>query len=88
MDATVSPCVMSGHCCLARPCVYGEAGTNGVCRFLGAPNDIGQRPCLKYDEIVASEKDKPEILQMMGKGCSSTLFNTKRNRVLLALRQP
>tara|TARA_Y100001951_G_scaffold82414_1_gene70862 strand:+ start:148 stop:432 length:285 start_codon:yes stop_codon:yes gene_type:complete len=83
----ISPCVMSGHCCLTAPCLYGEAGDDGICIYLDQPNDIGQRACLKHDEIIAVEKSEPERLRMMGTGCSSTLFNELRNSVINELNR-
>ena len=78
-------CVKCGYCCTVRPCGYGEwDDTKKQCKFLSEPNDIGQRFCKKYSEIVKKEKDSE--YSMMGCGCSSTLFNDMRNTVIINRR--
>jgi hypothetical protein len=41
--------------------------------------------CKIYDKI--AEKEKDSIYPMMGCGCSSTLFNTRRQKVIEALER-
>jgi len=83
LKGALMTCVMSGHCCLVAPCVYGEAGGDGVCVYLAQPDSAtGQRACKKYDEIVEAERKEKTPFPMMGSGCSSTLFNTLRDDVI------
>jgi len=76
-------CVQSGYCCTKAPCSYGVALDSGECASLMAPNENGQRLCGQYDHIVASEKGSR--IPMMGGGCSSTLFNSMRDAVIVSL---
>ena len=79
--ANLGKCHNSGYCCTVAPCPYGQMNKQGTaCKFLSAANEIGQRFCEKYEEIVDAEKDNP--LPMMGSGCSSTLFNEVRNEII------
>ena len=53
--ANPKPCMQSGFCCTQSPCPFGEWDeARHQCTFLGDPNDVGQRLCLKYDEIRAT----------------------------------
>ena len=79
----IKPCVQSGFCCTQAPCSYGLALDSGECASLMEPNENGQRLCAQYDHIVASEKGKR--WPMMGGGCSSTLFNSMRDAVIVSL---
>lgn len=83
-----APCVGSGYCCKKAPCVFGEADETGACRFLvlweGDDIEVPRYRCGKHDEIV--KHPDAAFSPAFGAGCSSTLFNTDRNRVLVALR--
>ena len=66
-------CIGCGFCCCIGPCCYGEWDLERHrCVYLTENNRCG---C--YDIIIAIEK-KMGGLSMFGCGCSSTLFNTKR----------
>lgn len=84
-----SPCVRSGFCCKRAPCGHGEvtSPTNPSCRFLEVEREIQGVPlyrCGIYKEITA--KPGWEFSPAFGAGCSSTLFNEDRDRVLHVLR--
>jgi hypothetical protein len=88
MTEYYAPCVGSGFCCKKAPCPYGEADETGGCRFLipWPDNDLGvpRYRCGKYEEI--SKSPTAHFSPAFGAGCSSTLFNQDRDRVLVALR--
>jgi hypothetical protein len=81
-------CVGSGYCCKKVPCPFGEADETGGCRFLEPWKDddlkVPRYRCGKYEEILRHPMS--HISPAFGAGCSSPLFNTDRNRVLIALR--
>lgn len=65
-------CVKCGYCCTKRPCCYGEWNSErSQCEFLTSDN-----LCSKYDEIKAIEFKS--MYPMFGSGCSSSLFNERR----------
>lgn len=75
-------CVQCGFCCRQRPCLYGlhaGASGSGPCRFL-TDDDL----CSLHDEIV--ERERGASYPMMGSGCSSTLFNERRDGKLARRR--
>ena len=58
---------------MVRPCIYGVwDAKNKRCAYLTPDNKCG-----KYDTIVDEEKDS--AYPMMGSGCSSALYNTRRD---------
>jgi hypothetical protein len=86
-------CIQSGYCCTVRPCqygatrfdIYGRDKSNTECVYLEPPSeDTGQRACGLYHVICILERNYS--LPMMGSGCSSTLFNTARDRVKKRLK--
>ncbi len=85
-EVKVQPCVRSGFCCKQAICPYGEWDeTVRQCKFLAIDNsELGTHICLKHEEITEIEKDSR--YPMMGSGCSSTLFNEDRDRVIRKLR--
>lgn len=65
-------CVKCGYCCTVRACRYGEWDKiKKQCRFLTEDN-----LCSKYDEI--SKLESQSLYPMFGSGCSSSLFNERR----------
>lgn len=78
-------CVQSGYCCTQRPCQYGISKPGQQeCLYLAPPTaDTGQRYC----EIATVIRflEQYEKYPMLGSGCSSTLFNQARNRVIKKL---
>lgn len=90
-EAPHRPCVGSGHCCKVAPCLFGEADNTGACRFLVPWEDEGlgvpRYRCGKYEEI--RQHPGAALSPAFGAGCSSSLFNTSRDRILVALsRKP
>lgn len=88
-EVSTSPCVGSGFCCRQRPCPFGEPDETGGCRFLEPWKDddldVPRYRCGKYEEI---RRDPSSVVSpAFGAGCSSTLFNQDRSRVLVALRR-
>ena len=79
MRASFHPCVKCGFCCRQGACSYGRwDASRGACAFL-----TGDDKCSKYDEIVETEKDS--AMPMFGCGCSSPMFNERRNRKIRAM---
>ena len=81
------PCVQCGYCCtvapcsygeMAEPCSYGQYNNHTICIFLTKDNK-----CAIYNKIVEKEKDSK--YPMMGSGCSSALFNERRDAKLKEL---
>jgi len=64
-------CVMCGYCCSKRPCIH---GTGSPCVYLV------DNKCAKYEEIKILESNDP--YPMFGCGCSSSLFNTRRDNAI------
>ncbi len=89
---------MSGYCCTVMPCEYGRIMNKGElknkvdkvgyrvnhseCYYLASPDDTGRRICKKYKEIKEIERSAPEVLRMMGYGCSSAIGNTARDKII------
>ena len=72
------PCVNSGFCCRTASCPFGEwDAENHQCRFLTEENFCG-----KFEEIIQLPRDRWESSPAFGAGCSSTLFNESRQRIL------
>lgn len=85
-----SPCVGSGFCCKVAPCPYGEADpvTGGCIHLTPWKDDTLEAPryrCGRYDFI----RTQPfaEMVPAFGGGCSSTMFNRDRERILVELRR-
>lgn len=76
----MSQCVRSGFCCKKAPCPYGE-GVPCVHLIPDPSSTAGQYLCARYDEI--SKDPGAYWSPAFGAGCSSPLFNTDRERVLL-----
>lgn len=79
------PCVRSGFCCKQAPCSAGEVTSEAdqACKFLEVERETQGVPiyrCGKHAEIVA--RPGYGLLPMFGSGCSSTLFNESRRRIL------
>jgi hypothetical protein len=67
-------CVQCGYCCTISACQYGKWDlSKQQCQFL-----LPDSKCAKYKEIVELEKNFH--FPMMGCGCSSTLFNERREK--------
>jgi len=83
----MSACVRSGFCCKRAPCPYGTAGLDGACIHLvpDPASSAGQYLCERYDWI--RKQPGAEWSPAFGAGCSSTLFNEDRDRVILRLRR-
>ena len=64
--------VQCGYCCTVATCVYGQYNDETMCIYLTKDNK-----CAIYNEIVEKEKDSK--YPMMGSGCSSALFNERRD---------
>jgi len=81
MATRVRKCVNCGFCCRVAPCPYGEAtsDTDPACRFL-VPGKPGRWLCGKYKEIVG--RHGTDVTPAFGGGCSSSLGNTYRRRIL------
>lgn len=72
------PCVNSGYCCKVAPCPFGEWDNDkNQCKYL-----TGDNHCGKFEEIVALPKERWESSPAFGAGCSSTLFNSERQRII------
>lgn len=71
-----SPCVGSGFCCKARPCPF---GTGTPCVHLKPVDDL-RYTCGIAEEIM--QQPGWELAPAFGAGCSSTLFNTDRDRII------
>jgi len=72
-------CVKCGYCCTVRPCAYGEWDEEkGQCKFLTKDN-----LCSKYEEIKKAEFKC--MYPMFGCGCSSSLFNERREAKIAAM---
>lgn len=82
------PCVGSGFCCKRAPCPYGERDpATGWCIHLEPWRDDdlpAQRyRCARYAFII--QQPGSGWVPAFGAGCSATLFNDDRERVLAAL---
>jgi SPP1 gp7 family putative phage head morphogenesis protein len=92
-DLKIKECVRCGFCCKQRLCQWGELTNNeeatedtNLCRFLATDNkELGTYKCLKWEYIEMI--DTHCIHTMCGTGCSSTLFNTDREKVLEKIAQ-
>ena len=83
------PCIRSGFCCKSAPCLFGEPIPGGrACRYLEVERELAPgvpiHRCGRYEWIMANV-DGPEYYPAFGAGCSSTLFNTDRERILAVL---
>jgi len=89
----VKPCVQCGYCCRIRPCVYGTKNqlhpVSESCIYLlrniGPTSRIQTYFCGMWETIKELEKDAK--FPMCGSGCSSTLFNPMRDRVLQVIKE-
>ncbi len=77
------PCVRCGYCCKVRPCAFGRTrGTDTTkCKFLEHEGELYR--CGIYAQIITDPR--AAIDPAFGSGCSSTLFNSDRERVLRCL---
>ena len=67
-------CFQCGYCCTVSSCGYGRYDPiKKQCSSLTKDNK-----CAKYQEII-DEEDKWRIPHMFGAGCSSSLFNERRD---------
>jgi hypothetical protein len=74
------PCYQCGWCCTVSPCGHGKWNAKKhQCDYLKKDSTCG-----KYKEIARREKAYPH-LAMMGSGCSSPLFNERRDAKMKAL---
>jgi len=90
----IKECVQCGYCCKVAPCKYGKAhnffsphnGHPKSCIYL-TPDDpvLGTYKCTTWNNIKDIEKNSR--FPMCGSGCSSTLFNDHRHRVLQKIRE-
>lgn len=83
-ERTVMACVRSGYCCKKAPCPYGH-GVPCVHLLPDPESSAGQYLCARYAEISADPNSWSS--PAFGAGCSSPLFNTDREAVLVALRR-
>ena len=68
----IYPCYQCGYCCTVSACGYGEwDAEKHQCKFL-----TEESKCARHAEIV--EQQKGFLLPMMGSGCSSPMFNQRR----------
>lgn len=84
----MSRCIGCGYCCLQRPCEFGESISDKkpACRYVKVikkGNGFAIFGCRKYQEI--QKTGRGEISPAFGAGCSSTLFNERRDRVLTGI---
>ena len=82
-----SQCVHCGYCCMKHPCPYGEVDTNtGWCRHLvlDEASKHNQYLCKQY-EVIKKMKDA-WFCPAFGAGCSSTLFNEQRNKIVAGIK--
>lgn len=78
LDDITFPCVQCGYCCTKGVCSYGFWDVEKKqCGELTADNK-----CARYDEIVELEKDAP--YPMMNSGCTSQLYNDRRDAKLMS----
>jgi hypothetical protein len=77
MMTDFSPCVGSGHCCLTAQCALGAIryGRHPVCPGLFEEGDRYRCRLVIEDAAVARDL-------AVGAGCSSTLFNVRREKIL------
>ena len=75
-------CFMSGYCCTQGVCSYGVWDSyKHQCKHLDKENDMGQRKCLIKKDIEEAEEMSGELYSIFGFGCSSTIFNSAREKV-------
>jgi len=74
MDEFAGQCVQCGYCCTKGVCQFGvwDEG-RGCCAFL-----TGEGKCVAYERIQRYPAAK--MNPAFGAGCSSTLFNQRRER--------
>lgn len=89
-DAPERPCVGSGFCCKQAPCPYGKALPGSrQCVYLAVwdqSETVATRyRCERYDFIKAQPGS--DFSPAFGAGCSSALFNTDRDAILIELRR-
>ncbi len=66
-------CYQCGYCCTVSACAYGRWNAEyHRCEYL-----TKESTCMKHTEIVEHEKNSP--FAMMGCGCSSPMFNERRD---------
>lgn len=89
MDYQPSPCVGSGLCCKKSACAFGTwDAERHQCAHLHVgnvlPGDVEVYRCGKYEEI--RTQPGAEWNPAFGAGCCMALFNTHRQRIIIALR--
>jgi hypothetical protein len=84
-EVITKSCVQCGFCCRRAPCPYGAVDDRGGCMYLEQVSEIPTYKCGRYDHILA--QPGWELCPAFGGGCSSTLFNDDRERVLRAMRR-
>jgi hypothetical protein len=68
-------CVKCGYCCTVGPCLFGKWNPEKKqCEYLTSGNLCG-----KYDEIMKRGHHGAEISPAFGAGCSSSMFNDRRD---------
>jgi heterodisulfide reductase subunit C len=93
-EADIKKCVQCGYCCKQGPCEHGRAH-NFHSPFLNHPkaciylrhddDNLSTFRCVIWNAI--KEREKNARFPMCGSGCSSTLFNEHRHRVLQEIRE-
>lgn len=86
-SSRLSQCVRSGFCCRRAPCPYGMwDDVLKQCVHLEQHEEIAPgtwtMACAKYEEILADPGS--EFSPAFGAGCSSSLFNEDRDRIIRA----
>lgn len=84
MGHKIIKCVNCGFCCERYPCPYGQKGDQiECCLYLTKQDDIGRRFCSIKEEI--DEMPGSEWCPAFGAGCSSPMFNSKRDQIVALL---
>jgi len=80
----IRPCMKSGFCCTMAPCAFGEYDyEKKQCKYLGEPNDIGQKDCLRYQWILDNVPEEIRNFNpAFGFGCCSPIGNLARNKII------
>ncbi len=72
------PCVKSGYCCKVAACPFGKWDENKKqCAYLTEDNECGQ-----FDYITSLPRWEWENSPAFGAGCSSTMGNVERKRII------
>ena len=77
----MAECVKCGYCCCVGACPFGDYDPERKrCRFLDDDNT-----CMIYDFII--EQPGAVICPAFGTGCSSSLFNERREQKLKEMKE-